>query len=41
MAMMQQAGTAMKEFTHWFEWHARDVGMAEEDTKVYLVLALN
>ena len=38
---MQQAGTVAREFAQEFEWHARDVGMAEEDAKVHLVLALN
>ena len=39
--MMRQAGTAAREFAREFERHARDVGMAEEDAKVHLVLALN
>ena len=38
---MQQAGTVAREFAREFERHARDAGMAEEDTKVYLVSALN
>ena len=38
---MRQAGTAAREFAREFEWHARDVGMAKEDAKVYLVSALN
>ena len=38
---MRQAGIAAREFTQEFERHARDVGMAEEDTKVDLVSALN
>ena len=38
---MQQAGMAAREFAREFERHARDAGMAEEDAKVYLVLALN
>ena len=38
---MWQAGTAAREFTREFKRHARDVGMAEEDAKVHLVLALN
>ena len=38
---MWQAGTAAREFAQEFERHARDVGMAEEDAKVYLVSALN
>ena len=38
---MKQAGMATREFTWEFEQHARDAGMAEEDTKVHLVLALN
>ena len=41
MATMQQAGTAMREFAQEFEWHTQDVGMAKEDAKVHLVLALN
>ena len=32
---------ATREFTREFEWHARDMGMDEENGKVYLVLALN
>ena len=39
--MMHQAGMATREFAQEFEQHARDVGMAKEDTKVHLVLALN
>ena len=38
---MQQAGTAMWKFAWEFEWHAQDVGMTEEDTKVHLVSVLN
>ena len=38
---MWQAGTVTREFTRDFEWHAPDVGMADEDAKVHLVLALN
>ena len=38
---MHQAGTATKEFAWEFEQHARYVGIAKEDTKVHLVLALN
>ena len=38
---MQQADTAMREFTQEFEWHTQDAGMTEEDAKVHLVLALN
>ena len=38
---MRQAGTAAREFPREFERHARDVGMAEEDAKVHLVLVLN
>ena len=41
MATMRQAGTATREFTQELKRHAQDVGMAEEDTKVHLVLALN
>ena len=41
MATMQQVGMAMKEFAWEFKWCARDTGMAEEDAKVHLVLALN
>ena len=32
---------AAREFTREFERRARDVGMAKEDAKVHLVLALN
>ena len=39
--MIWQAGMATREFTQEFEWHAHDAGMAEENAKVYLVLALN
>ena len=39
--MMHQAGTATREFAQEFKWCARDADMAKEDTKVYLVLALN
>ena len=38
---MWQAGMAAREFAREFEWHAQDVGMAKEDAKVHLVLALN
>ena len=38
---MQQAGTAARVFAREFKRHARDVGMAKEDTKVHLVSALN
>ena len=38
---MWQAETAPKEFAQEFKWRARDMGMAEEDAKVHLVLALN
>ena len=38
---MLQAGTAMKEFAQEFERCAWDMGIAEEDTKVHLVSALN
>ena len=38
---MRQAGTAAREFAREFERRARDAGMAEEDTKVHLVSALN
>ena len=31
----------MREFAREFERRARDMGMAEEDAKVHLVLALN
>ena len=41
MATMCQAGTATREFAQQFEQCAQDAGMAEEDAKVYLVLALN
>ena len=41
MATMQQAGTAMREFTREFKWHAQDVGMAKEDAKVHSVSELN
>ena len=30
-----------REFTQEFEWRAQDIGMAEEDAKVHLVLVLN
>ena len=32
---------ATREFAREFEQHARDVGIAKEDAKVHLVLALN
>ena len=38
---MRQARTATIEFAREFEWHAQDMGMAKEDAKVHLVLALN
>ena len=38
---MQQAGAVAREFAQEFERHAQDAGMAKEDAKVYLVLALN
>ena len=38
---MWQAGMGMREFTREFEWHAWDVGMAEEDMKIHLVSELN
>ena len=38
---MQQAGMVAREFAREFEQRARDAGMAEEDTKVHLVSALN
>ena len=38
---MRQAGTAAREFAREFERHTRDTGIAEEDAKVHLVLALN
>ena len=38
---MRQAGTVAREFAREFKRHARDMGMAEEDTKVHLVSALN
>ena len=38
---MRQAGTAAREFDREFERRAWDVGMAEEDAKVHLILALN
>ena len=41
MATMWKAAMATKEFAWELEWHARDVGMAKEDTKVHLVLALS
>ena len=41
MAMMCQAGMATREFAREFEQHAQDAGIAKEDAKVYLVLALN
>ena len=39
--MMWQAGTVAREFAREFKRRARDAGMAEEDAKVHLVLALN
>ena len=41
MAKMHQAGMATREFAQEFEWHAQDAGMAKEDAKFHLVLALN
>ena len=41
MATMRQAGIVMREFAWEFERYAQDVGIAEEDAKVYLVSALN
>ena len=41
VATMRQAGMATREFTREFEWYAQDLGMAEEDAKVHLVLVLN
>ena len=41
MAMMCQAGMATRDFAWEFEQRARDAGMAKEDAKVLLVLALN
>ena len=38
---MQQAARAAREFTREFERHAWDVGIAEENAKVHLVLVLN
>ena len=38
---MWQAGTVAREFAREFERHTQDVGMAEENAKVYLVSALN
>ena len=38
---MCQAGMATREFTQELNWHTQDVGMAEEDAKVHLVLAIN
>ena len=38
---MRQAGMVAREFAREFEWHARDMGMAEEDAKVHLVSVLN
>ena len=38
---MRQAGMVAREFAREFEWCARDMGMAKEDAKVYLVSALN
>ena len=40
MATMRQARAVMREFAWEFERCARDVGMAKEDAKVYLVSAL-
>ena len=41
MATIHQAGMATREFAREFKQHAQDVGMAEEEAKVHLVLALN
>ena len=41
MAMICHATMATGEFTQEFEQHAQDAGMAEENVKVHLVLALN
>ena len=41
MAMMHQAGMAMREFAQEFERCAQDAGMAGEDAKVHLVSGLN
>ena len=41
MATIWQVGTVMTQFAWEFEQHAQDVGMAKEDAKVHLVLALN
>ena len=38
---MRQAGMVTRKFTQEFKWCARDAGMAEEDAKVHLVLALS
>ena len=38
---MWQSGRAAREFAREFEQHARDAGMAKEDAKVHLILALN
>ena len=32
---------ATRVFAREFKWYAQDIGMAEEDAKVHLVLALN
>ena len=38
---MWQSGTAAREFAREFVRRARDAGIAKEDAKVHLVLALN
>ena len=37
VATIWQAGIATRDFAQEFEWYTRDVGIAEEDTKVHLV----
>ena len=41
MATICQAEIVKREFAWEFERHTQDVGIAEEDAKVYLVSALN
>ena len=41
MAAMWQEGMAMREFTEKFERHTQDAGMAKEDAKFHLALALH
>ena len=41
MALMHQAAIVIRKFTQEFERHAQDVGIAEEDAKVHLILVLN